>query len=290
ERYPPGILLLVDLVALRRSRYVGAPPLNAGHSNPAQARLGRFVRSDPAGVAGGPNRFVYGGNSPNNFVDPHGLWDAYDDELYLNKSRSVGDQMFVRELKRRILANIRSSQDCLDAIGTFVGTCWEPLSRPMPGLPFDKWIEDQDIRIRIDRSTNLANASYYWIPQQEGDVVTLPGRHTLQIEGGLLSEPEAVLDEFVFHELLHTIHKTHVNGDGGGPGDLVSDVMFSIVVDRCGYKSRRTNDNRSGLSVFNKLESGFGFSQISELQVLSDEQRRYFDAVIGIYYPGASGR
>ncbi|MCA9792361.1 MAG: RHS repeat-associated core domain-containing protein, partial [Candidatus Eremiobacteraeota bacterium] len=77
ERYPPGILLLVDLVALRRSRYVGAPPLNAGHSNPAQARLGRFLSRDPIGFSGGLNLYGYVGGNPVNAVDPSGLDEVY---------------------------------------------------------------------------------------------------------------------------------------------------------------------------------------------------------------------
>jgi RHS repeat-associated protein len=35
--------------------------------------LGRFISEDPIGFAGGLNQYAYVGNSPTNFIDPHGL-------------------------------------------------------------------------------------------------------------------------------------------------------------------------------------------------------------------------
>ena len=43
------------------------------------AEIGRYVTSDPAGLAGGINRYAYGNAAPTRFVDPYGLWIDYPD-------------------------------------------------------------------------------------------------------------------------------------------------------------------------------------------------------------------
>lgn len=139
--------------------WAGMEALSTSPYQLAQARLydgetGRFSSADPIGLAGGPHRFAYAGNSPATFVDPTGLY------AQMSLPSPGGDEPIFFEVGRR------SSGGGGGPIAELINACRGPISDgPTEGASSDDAKRETDANgasqtTLVDRAEALMSAGW----------------------------------------------------------------------------------------------------------------------------------
>lgn len=76
-------------------------------------QIGRYISSDPAGLRGGVNRFLYASARPTVNVDPSGLWSSKGIDA-TKVHQEAGERVYGRELSRREINAINSGHEWAD--------------------------------------------------------------------------------------------------------------------------------------------------------------------------------